>query len=149
MNSRKLGRLYSVFVSRFLSWLQREKYFVNAAIAQRRSLKPYLLHSNHLKASSLLFNRLKYVRWSSAVSEKPFFVPNLSYTHVWNKNKRQIFKVIFKIIFFHIATNNPLYLACEKAITIKASIRVTSPVNKFEASSNTTRGRRNAVPQCW
>ena len=142
MNCKKLGRLYSVFVSRFLSWLQREKYFVKAAIVQRRSLKPYLLHSNHLKASSLLFNRLNYVRWSSAVSEKPFFVPNLSYTHVWNKNKRQI-------IFFHVATNNPLYLACEKALTIKASIRVTSPVNKFEALSNTTRGRRNAVPQCW
>ena len=34
----------------------------------------------------------------------------------------------------------PLYLACEKALTIKASVRVTSPVNKFETLSNTTRG---------
>ena len=33
----------------------------------------------------------------------------------------------------------PLYLACEKALTIKASVRVTSPVNKFETLSNTTR----------
>ena len=27
----------------------------------------------------------------------------------------------------------PLYLACHKALTIDASIGVTSPVNKFEA----------------
>ena len=27
----------------------------------------------------------------------------------------------------------PLYLACDKVLIIKASVRVTSPVNKFEA----------------
>ena len=42
----------------------------------------------------------------------------------------------------------PLYLACDKVLIIKASVRVTSPVNKFEALSNTTRLRRNAIPQC-
>ena len=40
----------------------------------------------------------------------------------------------------------PLYLACDKVLIIKASVRVTSPVNKFEALSNTTRWRRNAIP---
>ena len=33
----------------------------------------------------------------------------------------------------------PLFLACDKVLIIKASVRVTSPVNKFEALSNTTR----------
>ena len=44
---------------------------------------------------------------------------------------RQLFKDIFKIIFFMlqqtISLNLAGLLACEKALTIKASVRVISP----------------------
>ena len=89
-------------------------------------------YMNLLKTSSLIFTRLKYVRRSSVVSKKPFLCltchvlkyvrrssvvskkPFLCLTchvhHVWNRNKRQIFRDISKIIF-SVATNNPALLS--------------------------------------
>ena len=51
-------------------------------------------------------------------------------------------------MFFMLQQTIPLYLACEEALPIRASVRVTSPMNKFETLNNMTRGRGNAVPQC-
>ena len=48
-------------------------------------------------------------------------------------------------MFFMLQQTIPLYLACEKALTIRASVRVTSPMNKFEQLDPRARERRAAV----
>ena len=99
----------------------------------------------HQQQTGYMVTSLKFMRNSN------FAVVNIISEHrsISKKKPRwSIFKDIFKIIFFMLQETIPLYLACDKVLIIKASVRVTSPVNKFEALSNTTRWRRNAIPQC-
>ena len=93
----------------FLSWLQRETYFVKQQSYNDDHWNP-ISYMNFLKTSSLIFTRLKYVRRSSVVSKKPFLCLTCHVHHVWNRNKRQIFRDISKIIF-SVATNNPALLS--------------------------------------
>ena len=76
------------------------------------------------------------------MSKKPFYVPNLSLMNITYEItiRGKYLKTSLRLFFFMLQQTIPLYLACEKALTIKASVRVTSPVNKFETLSNTTRG---------
>ena len=95
---QKLGRLHSVFVS----------YFFHDCNEKSISLKQQLYNDDHWnpisyinipRTSSLIFTRLKYVRRSSVLSKKPFLCLTCHVHHVWNRNKRHIFKDISMITF--------------------------------------------------
>ena len=96
--------------------------------------------TSQIKTSSLLFTRLKYVKKLFVVSKKPFLCLTCHVHHVWNRNKKQIFKDIFKINFFHVATNNPSLFRLRVGTQYNGFNRITLPVNTFGTLSHTTRG---------
>ena len=109
----KFQKAWSTFSSVFIS------SFFHDCNEKHISLKQQLYNDDHwnpisymnfLKTSSLIFTRLKYFRRSSVVSKKPFLCLTCHVHHVWNRNKRQIFRDISKIIF-SVATNNPALLS--------------------------------------
>ena len=95
--------------------------------------------TSQIKTSSLLFTRLKYVK-NYLLCQKSLFLCLICHVHhVWNRNKKQIFKDIFKINF-HVATNNPSLFRLRVGIQYYGFNRITLPVNTFGTLSHTTRG---------